>query len=231
MAGRGGARLIDASNRAVQLGASLIICANGFVDSVESIGLMAEYVRDNRIPVAAWELCNEPYLFPGFFSDATAYLDKMKRFHRAIKEINRNAIVSIFVTDQSKPGAVTDPWNMAVAAYPDKYWDAISFHHYPPQSHGDFDHWMKEECAVLAARTTTVITDLASTIGPPGVKFLNTEFDPSIPNSPSGKQSITDGTVWGGIYSAEYISAHVHHAFCPACWAGPDRRSCWCVMH
>jgi hypothetical protein len=129
----------------------------------------------------------------------------MKPYHRAIKQVDPNAIVSIFVTDQSKPGAVADPWNLAVAAYPDKYWDAISFHHYPAQSSGDFNHWMKEECAVLASRTTSVITDLASKIGPPGVKFLNTEFDPSIPNASSGAKSLTDGTLWGGIYAAEYI--------------------------
>jgi hypothetical protein len=206
VAGRGGARLIDASNRANQLGASLIITVNGFTDSAESIGLLAEYVRDNRIKVAAWELCNEPYLFPGFFRTAAAYLDKMKPFYLAIKTVDPNAIVSIFVTDQAKPGAVTDPWNLSVAGYRDKYWDAISFHHYPPQSSGDFTHWMKEECAVLATRTTSVITDLVSMIGPPGVKILNTEFDPTIPNAPGGgKLQTTDGTLWGGVYSAEYI--------------------------
>jgi hypothetical protein len=203
--GRGGTRLIDASNRANQLGATLIICVNGFVDSVNSIGLEAQYVKDNKIRVAAWELCNEPYLFPGFFSDATAYLDSMKPYHRAIKQVDPNAIISIFVTDQAKPGAAIDPWNQAVAAYPDKYWDAISFHHYPPQSRGDFDHWMKEECAVLASRTTSVVVELIGNIGPRGVKILNTEFDPSIPNNSKGGSSITDGTVWGGIYSAEYI--------------------------
>ena len=43
-------------------------------------------------------------------------------------------------------------------------------------------------------------------LGPAGVKFLVTEFDPSIPNdSSTGASSITDGTLWGGIYSAEYL--------------------------
>ena len=205
VAGRGGAKLMDASNRANQLGASLIICVNGFTDSVPSITYQAEYVRDNRIKVAAWELSNEPYLFPGIFATATVYLDKMRHFRDAIKAVIPEAIVSIFVTDQSKPGAITDTWNSAVAKYPDKYWDAISYHHYPPQSGGDFPHWMKEECAVLATETTSVVHNLVSNIGPPGVKILNTEFDPTIPNSSKGDKSITDGTLWGGIYSAEYI--------------------------
>ena len=205
VAGRGGARLIDASNRANQLGASLIICVNGFTDSVESIAFLAEYVRDNKIKVAAWELCNEPYLFPGFFNTATVYLDMMKPFHRAIKQVDPNAIVSIFATDQAKPGAANDAWNVDLAGYSDQYWDAISFHHYPAQSVGDFDHWMKEECGVLASRTTSIISELTASIGPRNVKFLNTEFDPTIPNKPSGAKSLTDGTLWGGIYSAEYI--------------------------
>ena len=42
---------------------------------------------------------------------------------------------------------------------------------------------------------------------PRGVKFLNTEFDPSrLPNgSGVAGGSIADGTLWGGIYAAEYI--------------------------
>ena len=205
LAGRGGARLIDAAERARRFGASLIICANGFTDTAESIGRMAAFVRDHQIPVAAWELCNEPYLFPEFFLTATDYLDRMKTYRDAIKAIDRDAIVSIFVTDQAKAAAPQDPWNLAIAAYPHPYWDAISFHHYPAQSGStEFAQWMKEGCAVLASETTDVITTLAGMIGPPGVKFLNTEFDPTIPNSASGT-SITDGTLWGAIYSAEYI--------------------------
>ncbi len=144
---------MDASNRAVQLGASLIICVNGFVDSAESIGLLAEYVRDNRIPVAAWELCNEPYLFPGFFPDATTYLDKMSRFHHAIKEVDskRDCLHLRYRSIQtSELPLMHGIWRSR--HYPNKYWDAISFHHYPPQSQGDFDHWMKEECGVLAIK-------------------------------------------------------------------------------
>ena len=109
--------------------------------------------------MAAWELSNEPYLYPSFFPTGTAYLDMMKPFHRAIKAVNPDAIVSIFVTDQAKDAAVLDPWNLAIASYPDKYWDAISFHHYPSQSGGDFAQWMKEECAVLATRTSSIVTE------------------------------------------------------------------------
>ena len=205
VAGRGGAHLIDAANRANFLGASLIVCANGFTDTPQSIGQLAAYVKANRIPVAAWELSNEPYLFPAFFADATTYLDKMKPYRDAIKAADANATIAVFIRDPGGAAAAQNSWDAAVAAYPNKYWDAITFHHYPPQSSGNFAQWMADESAVLATKTSTLVTDQLAPIGPPGVKFLNTEFDPSIPNdSKTGAVSITDGTLWGGVYAAEY---------------------------
>jgi hypothetical protein len=206
VAGRGGAKLIDAANRANLLDAPLVICVNGYTDTAASAGQLAAYVKANQIPVAAWELSNEPYLYSTFFSTATAYLNAMKPYRDAIKAVDPNAVVAIFVTDQAHANAATDAWNTAVAAYPNKYWDAITYHHYPAQSTGAFSQWMSDESAALVSRTTAVTANLTSQIGPTGVKFLNTEFDPSLPNDAStGNGSMTDGTVWGGIYSAEYI--------------------------
>ncbi len=205
VAGRGGARLIDAANRANLLGAPLIICVNGYTDTAASAGQLAAYVKANQIQVAAWELSNEPYLYPTFFATATAYLDAMKPYRDAIKAVLPDAIVAVFVTDQAQARAATDAWNVAVAAYPNKYWDAIAFHHYPAQSNGAFAQWMADESAELATRTSAVITSLQAQIGPSGVQFLNTEFDPSPNDATTGASSITCGTVWGGIYSAEYI--------------------------
>ena len=204
VAGRGGARLIDAANRANFLGAPLIICVNGYTDTAASAGQLAAFVKANQIQVAAYELSNEPYLYPTFFATATAYLDAMKPYRDAIKAADPNAIVAVFVTDQAHANATTDAWTMGVAAYSNKYWDAITYHHYPAQSTGAFAQWMADESAVLATRSSAVPASLAVAIGPAGVKFLNTEFDPSIPNG-SGSGSITDGTLWGGIYAAEYM--------------------------
>jgi len=204
VAGRGGAKLLDAANRASFFGASLIICANGFTDTPQSIGQLAAYVKANNINVAAWELSNEPYLYPSFFPTATAYLDKMKPYRDAIKAVDPNAIIAIFTRDPGNSGAL-NAWDTALAAYPNKYWDAITFHHYPPQSSGAFAQWMADESAVLVNKTTTVVTNQLTPIGPPGVKFLNTEFDSTIgTDSATGAASITDGTLWGGIYAAEY---------------------------
>jgi hypothetical protein len=168
VAGRGGAKLIDAANRANFLGASLIVCANGFTDSAQSIGQMAAYVKANNLPVAAWELSNEAYLSPQFFTDATTYLNTMKPYRDAIKAVDPNAIVAIFIRD---PGNA-NPQNSRdseVAAYPNRYWDAIAFHHYPPQSTGNFAQWMADESAVLVHGTDALVTNQLTPIGPPGV--------------------------------------------------------------
>jgi len=185
-------------------GASLIVCANGFTDTPQSIGQLAAFVKANNISVAAWELSNEPYLYPKFFADATTYLDKMTPYRDAIKAADPDAIVAIFARDPGNSAAV-NAWDTALAAYPNKYWDAITFHHYPAQSSGSFAQWMADQSAVLVNKTTTVVTNQLTPIGPPGVKFLNTEFDSTIgTDSATGAASISDGTLWGGIYAAEY---------------------------
>ncbi len=203
IAGKGGARLIDAANRANLLGAVLIICVNGFTDTPESIGQLAAYVKANRIKVGAWELSNEPYLYSSFFPTATAYLDKMKPYRDAIKAVDPNAVVAVFASNpvsNSAPG-----WDQAIAAYANKYWDAITFHPYPPQSKGAFPQWMADECGDLSKAISTVATQLPA-LGPNGVQFLVTEFDPSLGlDRSTGATSITNGTLWGGIYTAEYL--------------------------
>jgi hypothetical protein len=204
VAGRGGARLIDAANRANLFGATFIAVANGFTDTPQSIGQLAAYVKANNIHVAAWELSNEPYLYPEIFADATTYLDKMKPYRDAIKAVDPNAIIAIFIRDPGNSNA-TNTWDTAVAAYPNKYWEAISFHHYPSQSTGNFAQWMADENAVLVNKTSSLVTNQLTPIGPSGVKFINSEFDPTIPNdSKTGATSITCGTLWGGIYAAEF---------------------------
>ncbi len=205
ISGKGGARLIDAANRANFLGAPLIICVNGFTDTPQSAGQLAAFVKANSISVAAWELSNEPYLFPDFWPDATTYVTGMRPYRDAIKAVDPNAVISVFVRDPAVTKTV-NTWNQALASYSDQYWDALSFHHYPAQSSGNFEQWMADENAALATRTNTMVTNELTPIGPSGVKFMVTEFDPSIPNdSKTGLVSITDGTLWGGIYSAEFI--------------------------
>jgi len=119
VAGRGGARLIDAANRANMLGAPLIICVNGFTDTPQSAGQLAAFVKQNNIQVAAWELSNEPYLYTSsFFPTAAAYLDKMRDYYDAIHAVDPNAVISIFIGDEGHLRTSPKPWNQQVEAYP-----------------------------------------------------------------------------------------------------------------
>jgi hypothetical protein len=68
--GKGGGSFVDAANRANFLGAKLIVCFNAFTDTPESAGQMAAFAKANQIPVAVWELANEPYTVTKFFRAA-----------------------------------------------------------------------------------------------------------------------------------------------------------------
>ena len=56
----------------------------------------------------------------------------MKPYRDAIKAVYPNAVVSIFANDPEPHGEYV--WNRGIAAYSNKYWDAITIHHYLPQS-------------------------------------------------------------------------------------------------
>jgi len=57
---------------------------------------MAAYAKANHIPVAVWELANEPYLYTSSSSRCADYVAQMKLFRDAIKAADPNAVVAIF---------------------------------------------------------------------------------------------------------------------------------------
>jgi uncharacterized protein (TIGR03437 family) len=201
LAGKGGEKFVDGANQANLLGAKLLVCANGFTDSAASIGQMAAYAKSNGISVAAWELSNEPYNFPNFFSSGTDYLNKMKPYRDAIKAADPNAIVSVFLIDPRIKDLPS--WNTSIAAYPNKYWDAVSFHYYPAQSKGTvFSQWMADENGTLATASDAYITGYLEPLLP-NTPVLISEFNPSIGGGGS-TTGLTTGTLYAGIYGAEF---------------------------
>jgi len=214
VAGRSGAHLRDAAKRAELLGALLIVCVNAFTDSPESTGELAEYVRDHHIRVGAWELANEPYLFTQtnspsvapFFSDAADYLEKMRPFAEAIRKANRDATIAIFADPKATgPRALWDEQiasTMASSAMP-PYWNAITFHYYPAlDGSAPFTKWMSDETGVLVSESTQLVTVDLQPLSTPRTRFLVTEFDATLPGGLTTPQP--DGTLWGGIYAAEF---------------------------
>jgi len=201
--GKGGGSFVDGANRADFLGAKLIVCVNGFTDTAQSAGQMAAFAKANHIPVAVWELSNEPYLYNGFFSSGADYVTKMKPFRDAIKAADPSAVVAIFFMDAGDTNS-NPAWNQAIVKYANPYWDAVTYHHYPPQSSGAFSQWMADENAVLASKSSGYVTDYLAPLNPPGTKFLISEFLPSNDGLGTGT-SLTDGTLYGAIYAAEYV--------------------------
>jgi uncharacterized protein (TIGR03437 family) len=201
--GKGGGSFVDGANRANFLGAKLIVCVNGFTDTAQSAGQIAAFAKANHIPVAVWELSNEPYLYNGFFSSGADYVTKMKPYRDAIKAADPSAVVAIFFMDAGDTNS-NPAWNQSIIGYGSPYWDAVTYHHYPPQSSGAFSQWMADENAVLADKTSAYVTGYLQPLNPPGTKFLISEFLPSNDGLGTGT-SLTDGTLYGAIYAAEYV--------------------------
>ena len=201
--GKGGGSFVDAANRANFLNAKLIVSVNAFTDTPQSAGQMAAFAKANHISVAVWELANEPYLYTGFFQSGADYVAKMKPYRDAIKAADPNATVAIFFIDAGDTNP-SPAWDRSIAGYSDKYWDAVTYHQYPPQSTGDFSQWMADENAVLASKSSAYVTGYLAPLNPPGTKFLISEFLPSNDGLGTGT-SVTDGTLYGAIYAAEYV--------------------------
>jgi len=99
--GKGGAWFTNFASLAANLGgARIIVCVNGFTESAANAGAFAAFALSHHIPVAAWELCNEPYLFQSganpFFTNGTDYCNQMKPYRDAIKAADANAVVAVF---------------------------------------------------------------------------------------------------------------------------------------
>ena len=163
---------------------------------------MAAFAKANHIPVAVWELANEPYFYTGFFQSGADYVARVKPYRDAIKAADANAVVAIYFMDAGDT-TPSPAWDRSIAGYSDRYWDAVVYHHYPPQSTGDFSQWMADENAVLAAKSSAYVTGYLAPLNPPGTKFLISEFLPSNDGLGTGT-SVTDGTLYGAIYAAEY---------------------------
>ena len=67
VAGKGGSSFGDFATMAANVGgAKIIVSVNAFTDTPQSAQAFAQYALTNHIPVAAWELANEPYTWVKF---------------------------------------------------------------------------------------------------------------------------------------------------------------------
>ena len=208
--GKGGALFSDFAAMCANVGgAKIVVCINGFTDNTNSAAAFADYALTNHIPVAAWELCNEPYVFSGtgpkdFFLNATDYVAQMKPYRDAIKAVNSNAVVAIYFNDAGEPEP--NAWDNDLKNYTDKYWDAVVYHHYPflPTNGVAFSNLMALDNWELASNTTVRMVNYLIPDNNTNVTFLITEYAPARGDGMGG-QNPPCTTLYGGIYTAEYV--------------------------
>jgi uncharacterized protein (TIGR03437 family) len=206
VAGKGGASFSDFAALATAVGgAKIIVSVNAYTDTPQSAQAFAKYALTNHIPVAAWELANEPYTWlttdsggPGpFFTDAADYATKMKPYRDAIKAADPNALVSVYFSEAGNPNKA---WDNALANYSPKYWDAVTYHEYVlPGNLTTFDDLMAAANGNLFSNTTSYVTDYLAPRNNSGMSYVISEVSPS-----GGQGGPLLGTLYGGIYSAEF---------------------------
>jgi uncharacterized protein (TIGR03437 family) len=201
VAGKGGSSFGDFAALATKLGgAKIIVSVNAYTDTPQSAQAFAQFALANHIPVAVWELANEPYTWAGsgaFFTDATDYANKMKPYRDAIKAADPNAVVSIYFSEAGHPDKA---WDNALAGYSSKYWDAVTYHEYVfPGTLTTFNDLMAAANGNLFSNTTSYVTDYLAPKNKAGMTFQISEVSPS-----GGQGGPLLGTLYGGIYSAEF---------------------------
>jgi hypothetical protein len=167
------------------------------------------YALTNHIPVAAWELCNEPYNFTGttnMFLNGCDYATKMYPFYQAIKGANSNAVVSVFFGDpDTGNGGVA--WDASLTSFSPKYWDAVSYHHYPRSgSYTNFSDLMALDNGELLTNPSEYVSNVLMYYAGTNVSFLLSESDP-VQGGGVGDSGpmLPSSTLYGGIYSAELV--------------------------
>ena len=202
VAGKGGSSFCDFAKMADNVNeAKIIVSVNAFTDTPQSAYAFARYALENHIPVAAWELANEPYTWTAgpmpIFTDGADYAGKMKPFRDAIKAADPDAVVALYFSEAGHPDAA---WDNALSNYKPRYWDAVTYHEYVfPGSLTSFDDLMAAANGNLFSNTTSHVTDYLMPLNNPGVPYIITEVSPS-----AGHGGLLLGTLYGGIYSAEF---------------------------
>jgi hypothetical protein len=212
--GKGGAQFTNFASLCQNVGgAKIIVVLNCFTDTnPASAGDFAGFALSNHIPVAAWELCNEPYNFTAtngsdFFTNGTDYCNKMLPYAKAIKAADSNAQVAVFFANPGNSGGGKF-WDNALIGYTNKFWDMITYHYYPQAlMDTNFLDLMAYDNGLLFSNTTSYVTNYLMTNNP-NVNFMITEFQP-VQGSGAGttnqNPNLPSMTLYGGIYVSEFI--------------------------
>ncbi len=207
--GKGGVWFTNFAALADNLGgAQIIVCINAFTDTNPAdAGAFAAFALSHHIHVAAWELCNEPYLFYGtnqFFTNGADYAAKMLPYFTAITNADSHAVVAVFFSDPARPG---QSWDNTLTGYgsTNQYWNAAVWHYYPElPADTNFCDLMAMDNGNLYSNSTLYVTNVLMGNNASNTAFLLTEFAPGSA-SDTGTVNPPTSTLYGGVYAAEMV--------------------------
>jgi hypothetical protein len=175
---------------------------NIFTDTTASAGALVKATAAAGIPVAVWELANEPVYYPTFYSSssnvtqqAIDYLTWVKPYAAAIKAASPSAKVAVWVDNKD------DTWTQGVVNYANTngvFWDELYTHSYPGANASGYTV-LSDQIAFyngfLQNNTNTVVDSLlanafGSNMKP--VEFSEFNINP------------LQGTIYDGLFIAEF---------------------------
>lgn len=183
--------------------AGLVISVNGFTDTAASAGMYARAAAANQVPILAWELANEAYLYPTFFADGETYATDMAPFAAAIRAADRKALVAVYADRKD------DAWYASVESAVtlgkvSKFWNAVSVHDYPGVKF-DADAGSTAEIEQRMAFLNDYLVNqtpiyASGTLAKLNLPVIISEFAPGL-----GAKDPFAGSIYDGVYSSEYI--------------------------
>ena len=129
-------------------------------------GAFAAFALSNHIPVAAWELCNEPYLFQ---SGTNRLFHQRHGLLQPDEALPRRHQGGGFQRGGGRllqrPGPPSLAWDNALANYTNKYWDAVVYHYYPQlPTNVPFADLMAMDNGMLFSNSTLYVTNTSDRV-------------------------------------------------------------------
>ena len=185
-------------------GANGIVAFNGYTDTnANSAGKMVTAAQAAGLNVIEWELANEPFIYPKIYATAADYAAAQYNPYY-LDMIAANPAVSAGVFYQGQfifQSGNYKGWDNGMSAYPNKYWQGVSFHVYPisDSSIGASDEEMTLN-GVLAHGTTEYFSSYIQPLIGSEMPVYFTEMNTGAATMPF------ETSIYNGIFLAEYIA-------------------------
>jgi hypothetical protein len=199
---KGGVYLFDFAAFARYFGSKAIICINGYTDTPQSAGLLAQAAQNSGLNVVEWELATEPYVYTSIFPTAASYGIAMHPYFKDIKSAAPSATTAVFFEGQFSGASNPTPnWDQQMQAFFPQYWNAVSTHVYPITKILSPSDTIETLNGVLAHGTAEYINSYMVPLVGAKTPIFITEFNCC---TASGNKFLS--FLYNGIFLAEYTA-------------------------